>query len=81
MFLSREANIGLKNRLGETAIGLIPSEVMKEFLDECLESEGLPSDRNFRITFKYSFLGPPMSRYDHKCDVWVEKGYEPFSPI
>ena len=35
---------------------------MEEFLDECLQDDGLITDETFQITYKYSFLGPPLSR-------------------
>ena len=35
---------------------------MEEFLDECLQDYGLITDETFQITFKYSFLGPPLSQ-------------------
>lgn len=57
------ANIGVKNKHDETPIDLIPSSVMEQFFDECLQEEGAPSDDDFQLTFKYTFLGPPMSRY------------------
>ena len=47
---------------------MIPADVMKEFLDECLESEGIASEKNFKLTFNYSFLGPPLSSTDKQDD-------------
>lgn len=35
---------------------------MEEFLDECLQDYGLITDDAFQITFKYSFLGPPLGQ-------------------
>ena len=57
-----EANLGLKNARGLTPIVHIAPDIMEEFLDDCLESENLPTDDKFQITFKYSFLGPPRMR-------------------
>ena len=57
-----EANLGLKNARGLTPIVHIAPDIMEEFLDDCLESENLPTDDKFEITFKYSFLGPPRRR-------------------
>ena len=58
--LQCEANIGIKNNRMETPIPHISPEVMEEFLDDCLQDYGLITDESFRLTFKYSFLGPPL---------------------
>lgn len=58
--LRREANIGLKNHRGETPIAHIPPSVLQDFLDDCLQGEGIVSDEQFQLTFVYSFLGPPL---------------------
>ena len=59
-----EANIGIKNKRMETAITYISPHLMEEFLDECLQDYGLVTDDTFQLTFKYSFLGPPLSQAD-----------------
>ena len=59
-----EANLGLKNLRGETPIVHIAPTIMEEYLDDCLEGEGLTSDDKFKITFKYHFLGPPRMKQD-----------------
>jgi hypothetical protein len=56
-----EANIGIKNKRNETPIAFITPSAMEEFLDECLQDYGIITDDNFQLTFKYSFLGPPLS--------------------
>ena len=56
-----EANIGIKNKRMETPITFISPSVMEEFLDECLQDHGLITDDTFQLTFKYSFLGPPLN--------------------
>ena len=59
--LERGANIGLKNKWGETPISKIRPETMEEFLDEfCLQSRGDPNHPDFNLTFRYSFLAPPV---------------------
>eukprot|EP00090_Calanus_glacialis_P017219 TRINITY_DN26883_c0_g1_i4.p1 TRINITY_DN26883_c0_g1~~TRINITY_DN26883_c0_g1_i4.p1 ORF type:complete len:935 (+),score=234.23 TRINITY_DN26883_c0_g1_i4:53-2857(+) len=60
--LRSEANLGLKNYRGQTPIVHIAPDIMEEFLDDCLKSEGLTTDDKFKITFKYHFLGPPRMR-------------------
>jgi len=40
----------------------IPPTIMEEFLDDCLEGDGPITDSEFKLTFKYSFLGPPPER-------------------
>ena len=57
-----EANLGLKNARGLTPIVHIAPDIMEEFLDDCLESDGSTTGKDFQITFKYSFLGPPRMR-------------------
>ncbi len=46
----------------ETPIAFIPPIVMEEFLDDCLLDNGLITDEGFEMTFKYSFLGPPLTK-------------------
>ena len=60
------ANLGLKNWKGETPIVHIAPTIMEEYLDDCLEGEGLTTDDKFKITFKYHFLGPPKMREEDK---------------
>ena len=60
--LRSEANLGLKNARELTPIVHIAPDIMEEFLDDCLQSEGSTTGRDFQITFKYSFLGPPRMR-------------------
>ena len=60
------ANLGLKNWKGETPIVHIAPTIMEEYLDDCLEGEGLTTDDKFKITFKYHFLGPPKMRAEDK---------------
>jgi len=60
--LRSEANLGLKNYRQQTPIVHIAPDIMEEFLDDCLKSEGLTTDDKFKITFKYHFLGPPRMR-------------------
>ena len=60
--LNAEANIGIKNKQGEVPIAHIPPLVMMEFLDDCVQGTSLPSDPEFKITFNYSFLGPPLKK-------------------
>ena len=57
-----EANLGLKNARELTPIVHIAPDIMEEFLDDCLESNGSTTDKDFQITFNYSFLGPPRMR-------------------
>ncbi|CAB4054829.1 unnamed protein product [Lepeophtheirus salmonis] len=54
------ANIGIKNLRDETPILHISPEVMEEYLDDCLQGEGLITDERYKIVFSYSFLGPPL---------------------
>ncbi len=55
------ANIGIKNVGGQTPIDQLPPNLLEGFLDECLQGEGLLVDENFKMTFSYTFLGPPFS--------------------
>lgn len=73
-----EANIGIKNNRMETPITFITPCVMEDFLDECLEDYGLITDDNFQLTFKYSFLGPPLSQQEGHLldpDDTLDEGY------
>ena len=72
-----EANLGLKNARGLTPIVHIAPDIMEEFLDDCLQSENLPTDDKFQITFKYSFLGPPrMRKYSVGCEPLLDSQKE-----
>ena len=68
------ANIGASNAKGATPIDAIAPEIMEEFLDECLMSERAPVDDNFRLMFKYAFLGPPLRREWKREQLEEEKG-------
>ena len=54
------ANVGLTNLLGEPAILNILPSTMENFLDTVALSSNKrnPSNKNFAITFDYSFLAP-----------------------
>ena len=68
-----EANLGVKNARELTPIVHIAPDIMEEFLDDCLVSDGSSTARDFQITFDYSFLGPPrMRQYS------INKEHEPF---
>jgi transient receptor potential cation channel subfamily A protein 1 len=54
------ANIGIKNKCNQTPIDRIPPTLLREFLDECLQGEGYLVDEDFKLTFHYDFLGPPL---------------------
>ncbi len=59
----------MRNDNGATPIDSISPDIMEEFLDECLLADGAPVDQEFKLTFKYAFLGPPLRRYVAKKDV------------
>ena len=56
------ADIGRKNLRGEVPIHKISAEIMQDFLDDCLESDGLPVDEDFELIFKYVFMGSNHSK-------------------
>ena len=59
--LERGANIGIKNHWDEVPINKISPSTMEAFLDEfCLESQQDVNHDDFELTFKYSFLAPPV---------------------
>ena len=59
--LERGANIGIKNKWNEIPINRISSSTMESFLDEfCLQSEKDVNHDEFKVTFDYQFLAPPV---------------------
>ncbi|XP_023324174.1 transient receptor potential cation channel protein painless [Eurytemora carolleeae] len=57
--LRRGANIGIKNMWGEIPISRICPRLLEEFLDQdCIIGDGEVHDKEFSLTFKYSFLAP-----------------------
>jgi len=56
------ANIGVRNALEKTPIDGMDPSIMEDFLDECLDGENTPAEENFKLTFKYAFLGPSLRR-------------------
>ena len=59
--LERGANIGIRNKWGEIPIQKIEPETMEAFLNEfCLESVNDVNHEEFELTFRYSFLAPPL---------------------
>ena len=39
---------------GETPVVHIASDILEEFLDDCIQGEGQSTDANFKITFRWS---------------------------
>ena len=61
VFLKRGANMGVKNFREKTAVESILPDTLNEFLSEdCIEHDGIITDEDFRLTFKYDFLAPPI---------------------
>ena len=59
--LERGANIGIKNKWNEIPINRISASTMESFLDEfCLQSENDVNHDEFKVTFDYQFLAPPV---------------------
>ncbi len=71
------ANIGIKNAKGEAAITTISPEIVEEYLDECLQGEGLLVDPKFRLTFLYTFLGPSLCQNRKSLDKGDEQEKTP----
>lgn len=57
------ANIGVRNWRDEIPLSRIHPQTLADFLDEeCLQASGdLDADDDVKVTFKYSFLAPPIS--------------------
>ena len=52
--------LGLKNVIGETAVGRILPATLESYFDSCVQlNEQQRSSRDLAITFDYSFLAPP----------------------
>jgi ankyrin repeat protein len=61
LLLERGANIGLRNKWGETAISRISPALMEDFLDtHCLTAKNDVHQEDFQLKFKYHFLAPPV---------------------
>ena len=53
--------MGVKNYRDKAAVGAILPDTLREFLDEhCIDGDGVITDEEFKITFKYDFLAPPV---------------------
>ncbi|KAF0311427.1 Transient receptor potential cation channel protein painless [Amphibalanus amphitrite] len=53
------ANIGVKNRFGETPVRGLPADALQRYLDECVTCNDRPvTDAHFQIELCYSFLAP-----------------------
>ncbi len=59
--LGRGANMGVKNMRDRPAVGAILPDTLREFLDgECIDGDGVVTDEDFKVTFRYNFLAPPV---------------------
>ena len=64
LLLCRGANMGVKNFGEKTPVQNILPVTLKEVLDDCIKSEGIITNEEFKITFKYNFLTPPILNED-----------------
>jgi len=60
LLLKHGANMGVQNNEGKSPVNRILPDTLKEFLDSCLEPEGIITDDEFKLTFNYNFLAPPL---------------------
>ena len=60
LLLQHGANMGVKNDSGRAPGTRILPETLNQFFDECVTSEGIVTDDEFRLTFNYNFLAPPL---------------------
>ena len=60
LLLQHGANMGVKNDNGRAPGTRILPETLNQFFDECVTSEGIVTDDEFRLTFNYNFLAPPL---------------------
>jgi len=62
------AHVGVRNKFEDIPISKIEPGTMEEFLNEhCLRGFGDAHDKNFQVTFDYSFLAPPLEELPKKA--------------
>ncbi len=73
--LGRGANMGVKNWRDKAAVQAILPDTIREFLDEdCIAGDGVITDDDFKVTFKYDFLAPPKLSQEDGDDDSFEEG-------
>merc|ERR1719447_2695394 len=81
LLLQHGANMGVKNDNGRAPGTRILPETLNQFFDECVTSEGIVTDDEFRLTFNYNFLAPPLldaevlEDFEEKKKVSEEEGH------
>ena len=60
LLLHHGANMGVKNKDGKAAVSRIRPDTLEEFFNSCLQPDGLITDDDFKLTFDYKFLAPPL---------------------
>ena len=60
LLLRHGANMGVKNNEGKAAVSRILPSTLDEFFNECLVPSGIITDDQFKLTFNYHFLAPPL---------------------
>eukprot|EP00090_Calanus_glacialis_P004617 TRINITY_DN13469_c0_g1_i6.p1 TRINITY_DN13469_c0_g1~~TRINITY_DN13469_c0_g1_i6.p1 ORF type:complete len:963 (-),score=252.46 TRINITY_DN13469_c0_g1_i6:527-3415(-) len=60
LLLKHGANMGVKNDEGKSPVNRILPTTLADFFNSCLEPKGIITDDEFKMTFDYNFLAPPL---------------------
>jgi len=60
LLLKHGANLGVKNNEGKSPVNRILPSTLNDFFNDCIESKDLITDDEFKMTFNYKFLAPPL---------------------
>ena len=61
--LLKGANHGLRNNRGQAPIShILPSTIQSILNEHCIQYEGNPNSRDFKVIFNYDFLAPPRTK-------------------
>eukprot|EP00092_Neocalanus_flemingeri_P015698 GFUD01016992.1.p1 GENE.GFUD01016992.1~~GFUD01016992.1.p1 ORF type:complete len:970 (+),score=249.34 GFUD01016992.1:268-3177(+) len=79
LLLKHGANMGVKNSDGKSPVNRILPTTLEEFFNSCLEPKGIITDDEFKLTFDYNFLAPPLldteilEEFEAKKSIDIEK--------
>ena len=60
LLLRHGANMGGKNNDGNSPVNRILPSTLEDFFNDCIKSKGIITDDEFKMTFNYNFLAPPL---------------------
>lgn len=79
LLLKHGANMGVKNNEGKTPVNRILPSTLNDFFNDSIHPQGIITDDEFKMTFNYNFLAPPLldteilEEFDAKKSIDIEK--------